>query len=113
MAGTTTPGAEPLKRYLSPLEFSHLSGLSLATVHRYLKSGKIPRRQPGGHRSRILIPVDALETPSSPEPALAGAAAPATSAEPATAAEPSPSVLLPGPRPKWTRQAGPIPTKEH
>ena len=49
---------------LSPKEFSQLSGLSLATVHRYLKAGKLPFLQPGGPRSRVLIPSDALQLPS-------------------------------------------------
>lgn len=46
---------------LSPLEFVAKSGLSLATVRRYLRDGRIPSSQPGGLRCRVLIPVSALE----------------------------------------------------
>ena len=46
---------------LSPLEFVAKSGLSLATVRRYLRDGRIPSFQPGGLRCRVLIPVSALE----------------------------------------------------
>ena len=47
--------------YLSPLAFSRLSGLSLATIRRYLKSGKLRFFQPGGKRARILIARSAVE----------------------------------------------------
>ena len=49
------------KEYLSPAEFAALSTLSEATVRRRIKDGSIPTYQPGGHRTRILIPRDALE----------------------------------------------------
>lgn len=101
---TDESGGKGTRRYLSPLEFCQLSGLSLATVHRYLKSGKLPFWQPGGHRTRILIPVDALE-------ALPGGAAGMGPAGHSRAAQGSPPIStttekpapLPGPRPKWTR----------
>jgi hypothetical protein len=64
-------------RFLSPQEFSQLSGLSLATVHRYLKNGKLLYRQPAGRRGRVLIPSNALATlactTSQPMPADAAA----------------------------------------
>jgi hypothetical protein len=47
--------------HLSPKQFSELSGLSLATVHRYLRCGRLPYTQLGGRRHRILIPFDALD----------------------------------------------------
>jgi hypothetical protein len=114
MAGRTTQtGAPPEQRYLSPQEFSALSGLSLATVHRYLRNGRLPYRQPAGHRGRILIPADALElviAATPPDEPPQAPAAPSTSAmtrPPVTPARP------PGPRPKWTRLAGPSPDKEN
>ena len=56
MAGRTTQTeAAQSRHYLSPHEFSGLSGLSLATVRRYLKRGRLPYRQPAGRRGRILI----------------------------------------------------------
>jgi hypothetical protein len=56
----TASQPEPERLYVSPQEFAGLSGLSLSTVHRYLKSGRIACLQPGGPRSRILIPRTAL-----------------------------------------------------
>src|SRR4051794_22015598 len=47
-------------KHLSPQEFSEQSGLSIASVRRYLRDGKLPFAQPGGPRGRILIPPDAL-----------------------------------------------------
>jgi len=49
------------RNHCSPQEFSERSGLSLATVHRYLRSGKLPFVQLGGRRHRVLIPCDALD----------------------------------------------------
>ena len=45
---------------LSPQEFVTLSGLSLATVRRYLKDGRLAAIQHGGRRCRVLIPRSAL-----------------------------------------------------
>ncbi|MCH8044525.1 MAG: helix-turn-helix domain-containing protein [Planctomycetes bacterium] len=53
--------------YLSPVEFAHLSGLSLSTVRRYLASGRLPKVQPGGRRCRVLIPRNAIEVIRDPE----------------------------------------------
>ena len=47
-------------KHLSPWEFSQQSGLSIASVRRYLRDGKLPFAQPGGPRGRILMPADAL-----------------------------------------------------
>ena len=87
--------------YVSPREFARLSGLSLATIHRYVKCGKLPCCQPGGRRARLLIPIDALQ----------GLALQSPSTERAPAAQVSPMATapirneLPGP----TRLAGPVP----
>jgi hypothetical protein len=53
--------ATPQRKHLSPAEFVAESGLSLATVHRYLKSGRLPKVQIGGFRCRVLIPREALK----------------------------------------------------
>jgi hypothetical protein len=104
---TTYPAPAQPKRYLSPQEFSQLSGLSLTTVHRYLRSGKLRHLQLAGPRSRILIPIDALEasTVATPGPAAAETTAAATS----SANLPPPATLsrLSGPRPRWARRDGP------
>ena len=114
MAGRTTEAGEsPARRYLSPREFGALSGLSLATVRRYLRSGRLPYRQPAGRRGRILIPADALELvsaatpPDEPSQASVAPSTPAMTRPPVTPARP------PGPRPKWARLAGPSPDKEN
>jgi hypothetical protein len=101
------PAGMESRHYLSPLEFSQLSGLSLATVHRYLRNGNLPFWQPAGPRSRILVPIDALNTLSGSTPAAQRAIG-ATVAEnrpqvPTASAGPA---RLPGPRPKWSRQEG-------
>jgi hypothetical protein len=57
-------GISPLednRKFLSPKEFVAVSGISLATVHRRLKSKQLPKYQPGGPGTRIMIPVDAIE----------------------------------------------------
>jgi hypothetical protein len=46
--------------HVSPQEFSDPSGLSIASVRRYMRDGKLPFVQPGGPRGRVLIPTDAL-----------------------------------------------------
>ena len=48
--------------YLSPHEFVARSGLSSATVRRYLRDGHLPSAQPGGPRCRVLIPVTVLKS---------------------------------------------------
>ena len=47
--------------YVTPKEFVRLSGLSLATVRRYLANGRLPKFQPGGPRCRVLIPQHVLK----------------------------------------------------
>jgi hypothetical protein len=113
MAGKTpSPAPAQPQRYLSPQEFSRFSGLSLATVHRYLRRGKVRYLQPAGPRGRILIPIDALElfAAAAPAPLLVEATAGASSAisdSPATTLR-----RLSGPRPLWTRRGGRSPTTE-
>ena len=53
--------------YLSPQQFACLSGLSNATVRRYLADGRLPKIQPGGQRCRVLIPRDALNASFRPQ----------------------------------------------
>jgi hypothetical protein len=96
----TNQSDEHSRRLLSPQEFSQLTGLSLATVHRYLKSGRLYYLQPGGPRSRILIPADALGPPFVlPSPSTARASSPSQSE---TLRE---VPHLPGYAPRWIRKA--------
>jgi hypothetical protein len=48
------------RKGLSPKEFAAATGFSMATVRRRLAKNQLPKFQPGGKRSRILIPLDAL-----------------------------------------------------
>jgi hypothetical protein len=42
-------------------EFSDISKLSPATIHRLKRQGKIPFFQPSGPRGKLLFPADAVE----------------------------------------------------
>jgi excisionase family DNA binding protein len=88
------------QQFLSPADFARLSGLSLSTVQRYLRDGKIPYLQPAGRRGRILIPLQAFERAVHDVNALeVGASADESSTTSSSSDEPR----LPGPRPKWMR----------
>jgi hypothetical protein len=80
-------------QYLSPREFAQRSGLSLATVYRYLAARLIPKVQPRGKRGRVLIPVAALEALASLRPSQ-----PSEPAAIALTSRPR------GPAPRWTKQ---------
>lgn len=54
------------RTFLTPNEYARLSGLSMATVRRYLAAGHLPKYQPGGPRCRVLIPLHALEALAGP-----------------------------------------------
>ncbi len=47
-------------QFLSPAKFAAVCGCSLSTIHRLLKRGQLPKYQPGGKGSLVLIPIDAL-----------------------------------------------------
>jgi hypothetical protein len=114
MAGTDSqPTPEPQHRYLTLLEFSALTGLSPATVRRYLKSGKLRYLQPAGPRGRILIPADTLESTMATGHGTPLDGTPAeTMSAPAKSQRQEPSAKLSGPRPSWTRRLGPRLTGE-
>jgi excisionase family DNA binding protein len=79
--------------YLSVEEFVAATGLSESTVRRRIKDGSLPVCQPGGRKSRLLIPRDALARPVEPR----AAAAPPPPTRPPGPDPPS----LAGPRPGW------------
>jgi len=83
---------ETQRKYVSPQEFSAISGLSLATVYRRLRDGSLPSIQLGPKKSRVLISLDAAErlvsaAPNAGDPSL-----------PPSDEAPKP---ISGPRPKW------------
>ena len=96
---------DPSAEFLSPEQFAQHSGYSLTTVHRYLKRGLLPKIQPGGPRSKVLIPRNALDSLSSGlGTATAGSdQAAAKVSPPVAAATEALSSRLSGPRPAWMK----------
>ncbi len=47
------------REFLSPKKVAARSGLAVVTVRRYVADGRLPSAQPGGRRSRVLIPAGA------------------------------------------------------
>lgn len=83
--------ADPL-RYLTIQELSARTTLSVSTLRRLLKKGKLVGHQPGGPRTRIVFRPDAIEQ------ATTAMVADATGVPP----HPQPaSIPQHGPRPKW------------
>lgn len=94
----------PRQEYVTPAQFVELSTLSIATVYRYLRAGRLPRYQPAGRGGRVLIPKIALQTyvlPStvSEAPASAIVALPSSSV--------SNVARAPGPSPRWMKPREP------
>lgn len=93
-----------LQDYVTPEQFAELSTLSIATVRRYLRTGKLPHEQPFGPRGRVLIPRNALQP-------FVGQCAAAVDTDSAIDALPSSSVSnvarAPGPSPRWKKPRGP------
>ncbi|WP_428306234.1 helix-turn-helix domain-containing protein [Lacipirellula sp.] len=57
----STQPSESTRQYLTPYQAVAVTGLSLSTVWRYIRSGKLPVYQPGGPRCRVMIPREALQ----------------------------------------------------
>jgi excisionase family DNA binding protein len=55
--------------YVDMQEFARITGVSLTTVRRWVKGRKIVFWQPGGARTRVIIPRNALELSSLEAPA--------------------------------------------
>lgn len=84
-------------KYLSYADFSTQSGLSISTLQRRVKEGRLRSVQPGGPRTRVLIPTDALE-----------ATPPKNDAPPPPAApQIDPDSRLPGRPPDWLKKRRP------
>src|SRR4051812_14364263 len=82
MATPTDP-----KQYLDIRELSARTGVSVTTLRRYVKEGKIEALQPGGRGGKLLFRLNALER-----------LAPRTSASPPAGAGPN---RLSGRQPAW------------
>jgi excisionase family DNA binding protein len=87
------------RKYLSPKEFAALTGLGIATVYRYVRSGQVPSEQPAGFKGRLMIPRDALDQF---EGDTASPAADPGHPTPPTGGTPQ---RLSGPSAKWRRRA--------
>jgi len=85
-----------VRETLSPKEFVKLSGLSIATVRRYLEDGRLPHMQLGP-RCRVLIPYSVLAQLAS---SLSGDDGTQSSSSPSVPAKATKSGL-PGPSPHW------------
>lgn len=85
------------RRHLSPEQFAQVTGLSVKTVRRRLKAGKLPADQSGGPGTLWLIDYDAFLMRISDD----AVASPKSSA--ATPPVKGSSDKISGPRPKWTR----------
>jgi hypothetical protein len=81
------------RRYLTITELSVSTTLSVGTLRRLYKLGQVVGYQPGGPRTRIVFPPDAIEQAVR---AMSGTPTPPTGT-------PSESTRPPqrGPRPKW------------
>lgn len=82
-------------QYVSIAELARISGMSLSTLHRLKRTGRIPYFQPGGKGARILFPRDALER-STPMDSKVGDSHDIQEFK-------DQKRKLPGPQPKWMR----------
>lgn len=89
-----SPDNADIPQLLTLQEFSDLSRLSPATIHRLKRLGKIPFFQPSGPRGKLLFPTDAVEQAAQ---AIGGQTSPALSDAAKVKA------YLSGPRPAWMR----------
>ena len=108
--------AEEQRNYVDIVELAARTGFSISTINRLKKRGKIPFYQPGGKRSRVLFPSDAIETAAdSQTPAITptpvvrqdtlNLCQPGTSEGPIVLSPSSDTSRLPGPMPRWRRHA--------
>jgi excisionase family DNA binding protein len=93
---------EKSSRFLSIAEFARLARLSISTIRRYMKAGKLPYVQIGGPRSRVLFAADVLDhfvSQSSLTSSHIEEAASSPSCE--AARQDNAPKQIPGPCPKW------------
>jgi excisionase family DNA binding protein len=87
--------------YLGYAEIAAQTGISLSTLRRRVKEGRLPFIQPGGRRTRIVFPADVIER-------LLQNAGNAAETTPVSSTEPARSAAKPthhGPRPKWLQDS--------
>jgi hypothetical protein len=96
------PSEGQLSQFLTIQELSATGRLSIATIHRLKRQGKIPYFQPADKHGRWLFPADAIERASQ------AASSPVANHESATA---EPPMHLSGPCPAWMKAN--TPSSEH
>jgi excisionase family DNA binding protein len=79
-------------QYLSYQELSARTGISISTLRRRVKQRRLPHFQPGGPRTRIVFPSNAIELCNQPDAGNEAAPPPPP---------PAPSRGRRGPAPKW------------
>jgi hypothetical protein len=83
-----------MDEHVSIPEFARRSGFSHSTIRRRLRDGSLPRFQPGGPGTRIVIPLSALHSNApAPEAAESGSVA-------------VPTAERGGRRPQWMSSSG-------
>src|SRR5947209_8719227 len=58
---TNEPRAGAARRFLTITELAEQTGISVSTLQRLRRKGAIPCFQPGGPRTRVVFPPDAIE----------------------------------------------------
>jgi hypothetical protein len=91
------------RKFRSPQEYAAITGLSLSTVHRRLKRNQIPKFQPGGPGSRVLIPVDEMPLLPPEKKCSASDTPPAAPQGSPTASVAEVPPRPRGPKPRWLR----------
>jgi excisionase family DNA binding protein len=81
-------------RYLTTVELSEVTGISVSTIQRLRRKGVLPFYQPGGPRTRIVFPPDAIEQATEANHKVTGL--PPNDTVAASSENPQR-----GPRPKW------------
>jgi excisionase family DNA binding protein len=83
------------RRFLSITELAAATGFSVSTLRRLQQKGVLPFYQPGGPRTRLVFPADAIE-----RCVEAGSACLPTPLPPSE----QPAARQRGPKPKWMNQ---------
>jgi hypothetical protein len=91
--GESSDAGSGCRRFVSIEELSEATTLSISTLRRLFKRGLLVGYQPGGPRSRIIFPIDAIE--KAPK-----AATVESKSVPGESSPPSANSKR-GPRPKW------------
>lgn len=89
--------------FVAVSEFARICGVSEKTVHRWIKRKLISFEQPGGPRTRILIPKNALRRADGGDQDALGMIE--VEVIEASAQKRKRTERLPGPKPRWTRNS--------